>query len=106
MPAIIQKSSFAKEIVKINNLGLLHCLSTVLIQEVYRYTCLLLEVNSSLAQLHDAVLGKINMSATLDAMYTDLLINRVPANWSKVSYLSVKPLSSWMTDLTLRVQFM
>ena len=106
MPTIILKSSFAKEIIKINSLGLLHCLSTVLIQEVHRYTCLLLEINSSLAQLHDAVLGKINMSATLDAMHTDLLVNRVPSNWSKVSYLSLKPLSSWMTDLTLRVQFM
>lgn len=88
---------------KINNLGLLHCLSTVLLQEVQRYTTLLQEINSSLTQLNDAVLGKINMSATLDSMHTEILNNRVPKNWSNVSYLSLKPLSSWMSDLTMRM---
>lgn len=43
------------------------------------------------------------MSDELDSMFYDLLINKVPKNWTKVSYLSLKPLSSWMKDLTLRV---
>lgn len=106
VPESIAKESFAKEILKINNLGLLSCLSTVLLQEVQRYNRLLAEINVSLMQLHDAVLGKINMSAVLDAMHTDLMKNRVPENWIKVSYPTLKPLSSYMTDLTDRMQFM
>lgn len=106
VPNPIDKSSYAKEILKINNLGLLSCLSTVLLQEVQRYNRLVAEISTSLEQLHDAILGKINMSAVLDAMHTDLMKNKVPANWIKVSYPTLKPLSSYMTDLTDRVQFM
>ncbi len=65
-----------------------------------------MEIATSLSQLQDAILGKINMSAVLDAMHTDLLNNRVPDNWSQVSYPSLKPLASWMTDLAARVSFM
>ena len=98
---------FAKEIMKINpTTNLLHCLSTVLLQEVHRYNNLLMEIETSLSQLQDAILGKINMSAVLDAMHTDLLNNRVPDNWSQVSYPSLKPLAAWMTDLAARVSFM
>ena len=46
------------------------------------------------------------MSAVLDAMHTDLLNNRVPQNWKEVSFPSLKPLASWMTDLGKRVSFM
>ena len=49
--------------------------------------------------LNDAILGKINMSRELDAMHTDLIINRVPSNWANVSFPSLKPLASWMSDL-------
>lgn len=75
-------------------------------QEVSRYNTLLAEITTSLTQLHDAILGKINMSAILDAMHTDLMKNRVPTNWSLVAYPSLKPLASWMTDLDQRVYFM
>lgn len=46
------------------------------------------------------------MSATLDAMHTDLVNNRVPGNWSAVSYPSLKPLAPWIIDLIKRVEFM
>lgn len=46
------------------------------------------------------------MSLELDLMYTSLLNNRVPSNWGKVSYPSLKPLASWFEDLKERVQFM
>ena len=45
------------------------------------------------------------MSDELDAMFYDLLINKVPKNWTKVAYPSLKPLGSWMKDLIQRVQF-
>ena len=73
---------------------------------MHRYNLLLLRITSSLSELHDAVLGKINMSAVLDAMHTNLMNNRVPDNWSQVSYPSLKPLAPWITDLSKRVEFM
>lgn len=39
-------------------------------------------------------------------MFYDLLIGRVPKNWQKAAYLSLKPLGSWMKDLKLRVTFL
>ena len=46
------------------------------------------------------------MSDDLDAMFYDLLANRVPKNWKKVAYLSLKPLASWLKDLKERVVFL
>ena len=106
VPEPVSRDMFAKEILKRDSLGLLHCLSTVLLQETHRYNTLLAEITTSLSQLNDAIMGRINMSAVLDAMHTDLMKNRVPNNWSEVSYPSLKPLAPWMTDLADRVQFM
>jgi dynein heavy chain, axonemal len=39
-------------------------------------------------------------------MFYDLLLNKVPKNWQKVAYPSLKPLGSWMRDLKLRVSFL
>ena len=39
------------------------------------------------------------MSDELDAMFYDLLVNRVPKIWKKVAYPSLKPLTSWLKDL-------
>lgn len=39
-------------------------------------------------------------------MFFDLLVNKVPKNWAKVAYLSLKPLASWMKDLRERVDFL
>ena len=46
------------------------------------------------------------MSETLDAMYLSLTNGVVPANWEKVAYPSLKPLTSWFEDLILRVEFL
>jgi dynein heavy chain len=97
---------FAKDIMKLNAQGLLHCLTTVLLQEVQRYNRLLDRITTSLQQLHNAVLGVVLSSPTLDAMHTSLLDNHVPAYWTEVAYPSLKPLSSWITDLVQRIDFM
>lgn len=39
------------------------------------------------------------MSETLDSMYVSLQNGRVPDNWTKVGYNSLKPLGPWHTDL-------
>ena len=45
------------------------------------------------------------MSRELDMMYTSLINNQVPPNWSSVSYPSLKTLTSWIADLKERVVF-
>ena len=45
------------------------------------------------------------MSLELDKMFTSMLNNQVPANWEKVGFLSLKPLSAWMDEFILRVEF-
>jgi len=59
-----------------------------------------------LEDLKKAINGFILLSDELDSMFYDLLINKVPKNWQKVAYPSLKPLSSWMKDLKLRVTFL
>lgn len=39
-------------------------------------------------------------------MFYDLMANRVPKIWKKVSYPSLKPLNSWLKDLKERVIFL
>jgi dynein heavy chain len=38
-------------------------------------------------------------------MFYSLLINKVPDNWKKYAYPSLKPLNSWIKDLYERVNF-
>ena len=45
------------------------------------------------------------MSMELEMMFNNFLNNKVPQMWEKVGYPSLKPLSSWVTDLILRVDF-
>jgi len=45
------------------------------------------------------------MSLTLEEMMSAFLLKRVPENWKKVAYPSLKPLGSWVEDLIERVDF-
>jgi dynein heavy chain len=45
------------------------------------------------------------MSSDLELMFNHFLIKRVPPNWEKYGYLSLKPLSSWFKDLVHRIEF-
>lgn len=46
------------------------------------------------------------MSEVLDKMYIKIMNNKVPANWERWAYPSLKPLASWFEDLLERVIFM
>jgi len=62
-------------------------------------------MRTSLIDLDKAIDGFIVMSDVLDKMYLSLTNGRVPFNWEKVAYPSLKPLASWFEDMKLRVQF-
>lgn len=71
-----------------------------------KFNRLLVKMKRSLIDIDLAIKGFIVMSDELDKMYIRLQNNQQPFNWMKVSYPSLKPLSSWYTDLILRVEFM
>jgi len=61
-------------------------------------------MRESLLQLNDAIKGIALMSNELDKMFNCFLINKVPPNWHKLSFLSLKPLGAWNEDLIKRVE--
>lgn len=75
VPELIDTEAYHKEITKTNAQGLLHCFSTVLMQEVYKYNTLLVQINQTLSDLQQAVKGIILMSPSLDLMFSSLLKN-------------------------------
>lgn len=70
-----------------------------------KFNRLLTKMKRSLTDIDLAIKGFIVMSDELDKMYVRIQNNMQPFNWMAVSYPSLKPLSSWYTDLIERVIF-
>ncbi|XP_065685160.1 dynein axonemal heavy chain 1 isoform X1 [Hydra vulgaris] len=80
-------------------------MNTVLIQEITRYNKLLNAVKQSLKDLIKALKGVVVMSEELEMMSNSLFNNQVPSKWVVKAYPSLKPLASWVIDLTTRINF-
>ncbi|KAI9144540.1 dynein heavy chain and region D6 of dynein motor-domain-containing protein [Paraphysoderma sedebokerense] len=80
-------------------------MSTVLIQEIVRYNRVLALIHSTLQDLIKALKGFVVMSEQLETMANSIFINQIPAIWSAKAYPSLKPLSSWISDLVKRIEF-
>uniref|UniRef100_A0A3P8PCE0 AAA+ ATPase domain-containing protein n=1 Tax=Astatotilapia calliptera TaxID=8154 RepID=A0A3P8PCE0_ASTCA len=85
--------------------GHLNSLTTVLAQEADRFNNLLKVLRMSLITLQKAIAGLVVMSEEMDRIYTSFLNDQVPTHWANSAYPSLKPLSSWVRDLTLRTSF-
>ena len=81
------------------------CKNTVICQELQKFNKLLTRIKGSLQELQRAVKGLVVMSADLEGLSKAMLINKLPAMWSKVSYPSLKPLSSYIAELLERLAF-
>jgi dynein heavy chain len=68
-----------------------------------KYNRLIDVMKKSLLEIERAIGGYIVMSETLDSMYVALQNGKVPANWSSVGFLSLKPLGPWYSELQERV---
>ena len=86
--------------------GAMVSLGVFLGQEIERFNVLLKTMRFTLDQLDKAIQGTVVMSAGLEEMSGKFLINRVPSQWEDVGYPSLKPLSSWVEDLILRIEFL
>jgi dynein heavy chain len=78
-------------------------MNTVLVQELLRFNKLLSTMRSSLASLQRALKGEVLMSEELEQMGDALFDNRVPKQWMRVSFASLKPLAGWVADLSQRL---
>jgi dynein heavy chain len=106
LPELLEQANGQKELFIKNSEGLIPSFSTVFVQEMEKFNRLLKVMKKLLVEIDLAINGFIVMSETLDEMYLKFTNNQVPKSWTKVGYLSLKPLSSWFKDLLLRVEFM
>ena len=81
------------------------CLNTVVRQELQRFNKLLSKMRASLLDLQKAVKGLVVMSADLDDVMQAMFNNQLPGLWAKVSYPSLMPLASYVTDLGDKLEF-
>lgn len=78
-------------------------MNTVLRQELVRFNRLLEVVHSTLHELLRALNGYIVMSDELDALGNSMFDGKIPEKWMSVSYPSLKPLGSYVSDLEARI---
>eukprot|EP01084_Bolivina_argentea_P281903 482434_1 len=80
-------------------------MNTVLVQELLRFNRLLAVIKKSLKDLQAAIRGEVVMSSELERLGDSIFNLRVPSAWQAVSYPSLKPLASYITDLLDRLSF-
>ncbi|KPI89879.1 dynein heavy chain putative dynein heavy chain point mutation [Leptomonas seymouri] len=81
-------------------------MNTVLLQEAIRYNRLLAVVRKSLADVQDAISGKVVMSSELEQVFLSMYDGKVPELWKKRSYPSLKPFGAYVNDLIARLHFL
>ncbi|CDJ34396.1 uncharacterized protein EMH_0001030 [Eimeria mitis] len=81
-------------------------MNTVVVQEAIRYNGLLAIMNKTMKDLQLAIKGRIVMTEELEKISAALFDNQVPKVWSDRGFVSMKPLGSWLKDLTARLAFL
>jgi len=80
-------------------------LNTVLLQEMGKYNKLIKTIKSSLTELKDALAGLVVFSFESESILNQMGIGKVPVEWMKHSYPSLKALGSYLKDLIERCDF-
>lgn len=105
IPPVLDKKAANALTFEITESGAMISLGVFLDQEIDMFNKLTQKLASSLMELQRAIKGLVTMSLELEMMYNDFLINKVPLSWEDVAYPSLKPLSSWVLDYVLRMEF-
>ncbi|ALC49870.1 Dhc16F [Drosophila busckii] len=101
----IQREPIHDTLTVLDSKGQTPSLTTVLVQEIDRFNIALGILHDSLTNLGKAIKGLVVMSEDLEAVFKALLANQVPAMWAKRSFLSIKPLPSYIVDFQRRIDF-
>lgn len=80
-------------------------LLSILRQEIDRFNRLLNVIHKTINDLTKALKGEIIISKSLENVFQSILLQKVPIEWEKYSYPSLKSLILWLKDLIKRVQF-
>jgi dynein heavy chain len=104
VPSLIDASKAHPTAHGLTKEGHLNSLGVVCEHEVLRYNNLLSVISNSLESLQSALKGLVVMSPSLEQIYSDIYINKVPKLWRDAGYPSLKSLGSWCDDLDKRVE--
>lgn len=75
----------------------------VLLQELDRSNILLAEIKRSLQELQLGFNGELTMSEPMEALMNSLFLDSVPDPWTKRAWPSMRGLSAWLMNFTMRL---
>jgi len=76
----------------------------VFYQECERMNLLVALMRKTLGDLDLGLKGALSMSAQMQVLFDDIVLNKVPEGWQGVGFMSMRPLSSWYQNLLERNQ--
>lgn len=83
-----------------------HPLTMILKREVKRFNGLLELIRQSLNDMRRTINGLAMADEHFNETLNEIANNRVPSIWLRRSYLTMKPLSSYIDDLSKRIDFL
>ena len=78
--------------------------TSVFQQECERMNILLFEMRRSLVELDMGLKGDLSVTEAMESLMRSLYDDRVPESWASRAWPSLRPLGSWLLDMTARQQ--
>jgi len=76
------------------------------VQEMERINKLCQVICVSLINLQKANAGEMNFTDTIEATQNSLITERIPEHWAKWSFPTMRLMSSWISTIKLRLEFL